>query len=131
MLNQNLRRLATIAIFCTLPFSAIAEPYKQGDKHLTKSQLTQYGPVTLQVDDARSFRVVSVKYAKKPGRNCKLDVGGLKKMVASRMQSEAWKQAALTNAKIKFELKSDTDAHGEIICMGNGKGCIVTIEGGV
>ncbi|GEM_PF-4466190 len=132
MLRNFLILASTACIVTFTAFDATAEPYKRGDKYLSKLQLQENGPVRFALGNGGSFRIISVTYVKDPQRNCKLQIPELRKLIESQSGTVAWKKKAKKSVPITFELKAEVvEGLGELVCFGTGTGCTVTIEGKV
>lgn len=120
-------RLTAFALVATLAAgtSWAAQPYKAGDPHVSRAQLAEHGPVKMKVNNRVSVRILSVGIAGKPGRNCKLSLPGLRKILRDRVASGAELGAGIT---VKIHLLPEKSRDGELICTNEGEGCIAEVE---
>ena len=125
MIGKLLRALGVVV---SLTGTLGAEPFRPGDRYLSKTQLAEQGPIKVRIDEKRAFKVLAVEATSQPEKSCRIDMPSLKTLVASRIGADSWDTKLSLGAKLTFELKTGKDSQGELICMGDGTGCKVTIE---
>ncbi len=101
-----------------------AEPYKPGDRYLSKAQLEAFGPVTLSLPQGGSIRILSVGIAGKPDAECKLLLPAVQRIVARKAEKKGGRGGVV----VKIHLKPERAGDGELICANEGDGCVVEVE---